>query len=163
MFPETPLLSPILNRHRLPVAQANGTLILDRPVYGDDVLVTTQQTLDEKPLALTAFVAGTVDALQRLLEPASDGQLYQAAEAAGMTITDPIRAGWANDLQDFVFVPNADTSNIQYSGTLRIVPLEIGGTVQEIIQTAFSFPLDGAPVRGTTTPRKAATVAKEAA
>ena len=69
----------------------------------------------------------------------------------------------ANDLQDFVFVPNADTSNIQYSGTLRIVPLEIGGTVQEIIQTAFSFPLDGAPVRGTTTPRKAATVAKEAA
>jgi hypothetical protein len=94
-------LSPILNRHRLPVAQANGSLILDRPVYGDDVLVTTEQALDDKPLALTAFVAGTVDALQQLLEPASDGPLYQAAEAAGMTITDPIRAGWANDLQDF--------------------------------------------------------------
>ena len=56
-----------------------------------------------------------------------------------------------NTEQAFEFVPNTGET-IMWSGTCRIVAMEIGGDVQAQISTSFSFPVKGQPVRGAFTP-----------
>ncbi|MFN8619342.1 MAG: ABC transporter substrate-binding protein [Chloroflexota bacterium] len=92
-------MAPIRNRHRLAVQQANDTLVLDRQVYGQDVLVTSDATLAAAPNALTAFLAGEIAALSRLPDAATDRELFIAGARAG--IPEPNRTGWTADLEDF--------------------------------------------------------------
>lgn len=48
---------------------------------------------------------------------------------------------------DFVFVPATATVGLQYTGTVQVRPVEIGGDAGVQVTTDFSMPLVGLPVR----------------
>jgi ABC-type nitrate/sulfonate/bicarbonate transport system substrate-binding protein len=93
-------LIPILNRQRLQAQQAGATLVLDQQAYGGDLLVTSRSSLDADPDVFASLQAVQVAALQAIIDPANDPPLYEAAEAAGIAITDAVKSGWAIDVED---------------------------------------------------------------
>jgi hypothetical protein len=93
-------MTPIRNEDRLAVSTANGTLVLDAQTYGDDVLVTTVERLEDAPLSLVAFLTGTIGALRDLADPATDTDLFAAAVAEAMVMGPGIQGGWVNDVDD---------------------------------------------------------------
>jgi hypothetical protein len=48
----------------------------------------------------------------------------------------------------FVWRPNASSTN-QFTGTVKVRPVEIGGDVNKRLTTSAEWPLDGAPTPGT--------------
>jgi ABC-type nitrate/sulfonate/bicarbonate transport system substrate-binding protein len=94
-------LAPIQNSDRLAAERAGDQLVVDQQRYGDDVLVALRDLPATAPSTVRAFQTAYVAALQAMGQPAHDPDLYTAASAAGIDVTDAVKAGWANDLEDF--------------------------------------------------------------
>ncbi len=94
-------LAPIQNSDRLATERAGDQLVVDQQRYGDDVLVALRDLSSTAPSTVRAFQTAYVAALQAMGQPAHDPDLYTAASAAGIDVTDAVKAGWANDLEDF--------------------------------------------------------------
>lgn len=54
----------------------------------------------------------------------------------------------ANTLVPFVWRPNATSTN-QFTGTVKVRPVEIGGDVNKRLSTTATWPISGAPTPGT--------------
>lgn len=100
------------------------------------------------------------DALPTLCEPERPASVTTSWALAGTVIQDwELDDGFVefcrvNDTTEvpFVFVPNT-TAGKQYSGTVQIRAVEIGGDVSAQLTTDFEFPLNGDPVRGDVVPQ----------
>lgn len=85
--------------------------------------------------------------------PAPEASISWALE--GTAIQDFEEAtgfvNWAMDNAlsevDFVFIPITAVTGLQYSGTVQVRPVEIGGEMGVQVTTDFSMPLVGDPVR----------------
>jgi hypothetical protein len=79
-------------------------------------------------------------------------------------------AGFVNYLMDnalsevpFVWTPITGTGTTTYSGTVQLVPIEIGGDVAVQVVTSVELPLVGEPVRGTAAAAAASSKREKAA
>lgn len=94
-------LTPAFNRHRSAIADAGGTIVVDRFDYGSDLVATNKDWAAANPNTIKAFQVALIRALADLSNPANNDYVFSLGEREGITITDGIKAGWANDQKNF--------------------------------------------------------------
>jgi ABC-type nitrate/sulfonate/bicarbonate transport system substrate-binding protein len=94
-------LTPAFNRHRQAIADAGGQIVVDRFDYGSDLLATNKDWAAANPNTVTAFQAALIRALADMSDPANNDYVFSLGEREGITITDGIKTGWANDQKNF--------------------------------------------------------------
>jgi ABC-type nitrate/sulfonate/bicarbonate transport system substrate-binding protein len=94
-------LTPAFNRHRSAIEAAGGTVVVDRFDYGSDLVATNKDWAAANPNTVKAFQVALIRALADLKDPANNDYVFSLGEREGVTITDGIKAGWANDQKNF--------------------------------------------------------------
>jgi ABC-type nitrate/sulfonate/bicarbonate transport system substrate-binding protein len=69
--------------------------------YGGDLIAANTDFIAQNPPTVQALLIGYIRALRDLQDPANDEDLFAAAEAAGIEVSDETRAAWADMVVEF--------------------------------------------------------------
>lgn len=94
-------MTPVFNRQRQAVLDAGGRFVVDRFDFGSDLLAVNKDWAAANPNTVTAFLSAYIRALADIKDLDNADYVFSLGEREGITITDGIRSGWANDMTYF--------------------------------------------------------------
>ncbi|MEZ4595544.1 MAG: hypothetical protein R3C32_01210 [Chloroflexota bacterium] len=80
---------------------AGGRFVVDRFDFGSDLLAVNKDWAAANPNTVTAFLSAYIRALADIKDLDNADYVFSLGEREGITITDGIRSGWANDMTYF--------------------------------------------------------------